>query len=228
MTSRIEQIIEEIEEYIDGCNFQPLSKKNIVVNKEEIEELLRELRMKTPEEIKKYKGMLSRRDMILQDAQDKADAMLAEAQEKSEEMIRQATLQKDELLSEQEIMVQAYNAANAVVESTEAQAQKMLDETAAKAQKMLDDAAAEAQMRLDNAFKQSNDYAMSAAAYADELLGNMQTMIKHTMETHNSRFQAMIGTLNNFYQQLEENRQEIAATIAEEVSEDQAEEAVEE
>ena len=41
MTSRIEQIIEEIEEYIDGCNYQPLSKRNIVVNKEEIEELLR-------------------------------------------------------------------------------------------------------------------------------------------------------------------------------------------
>ena len=39
MTSRIEQIIEEIEEYIDSCNYQPLSKKNIVVNKEEIEEL---------------------------------------------------------------------------------------------------------------------------------------------------------------------------------------------
>ena len=37
MTSRIEQIIEEIEEYIDGCSYQPFSKKNIVVDKEEIE-----------------------------------------------------------------------------------------------------------------------------------------------------------------------------------------------
>ena len=37
MASRIEQIIEEIEEYIDGCSYQPLSKRNIIVNKEEIE-----------------------------------------------------------------------------------------------------------------------------------------------------------------------------------------------
>ena len=44
MSSKIEQIIEEIEEYIDGCKPQTLSKTNIVVNKEEIEELLRELR----------------------------------------------------------------------------------------------------------------------------------------------------------------------------------------
>ena len=40
MSSRIEQIIEEIEEYIDSCKFQPLSTTKIVVNKEELEELL--------------------------------------------------------------------------------------------------------------------------------------------------------------------------------------------
>ena len=50
MSSRIEQIIEEIEEYIDrDCKFQPLSTTKIIVNKERLDELLRELRMKTPE-----------------------------------------------------------------------------------------------------------------------------------------------------------------------------------
>ncbi len=51
MSSRIEQIIEEIEEYIDSCKFQALSTSKIIVNKEQIDELLRELRMKTPDEI---------------------------------------------------------------------------------------------------------------------------------------------------------------------------------
>lgn len=32
MSSRIEQIIEEIEEYVDSCKFQPLSSTKIVVN----------------------------------------------------------------------------------------------------------------------------------------------------------------------------------------------------
>lgn len=50
MSSRIEQIIEEIEEYIDrDCKFQPLSTTKIIVNKERLDELLRELRMKTPD-----------------------------------------------------------------------------------------------------------------------------------------------------------------------------------
>ena len=47
MSSRIEQIIGEIEEYVDSCKFQPLSTTKIVVNKEEIEELLRELRLRS-------------------------------------------------------------------------------------------------------------------------------------------------------------------------------------
>ena len=35
MSSRIEQIIEEIEEYVESCKYQPLSTTKIVVNKEE-------------------------------------------------------------------------------------------------------------------------------------------------------------------------------------------------
>ena len=122
MTSRIEQIIEEIEEYIDGCNYQPLSKKNIVVNKEEMEELLRELRMKTPEEIKRYQKILANKDAILADAQAKADAI-----------VQQANLQLTELVSEQEIMKQAYAQANAVVEAAAAQAQEILNSATADA-----------------------------------------------------------------------------------------------
>ena len=44
MSSRMEQIIEEIEEYIDSCKFQPLSSTKILVNKEELEELLRQIK----------------------------------------------------------------------------------------------------------------------------------------------------------------------------------------
>ena len=41
--SKIEQIITEIEEYIDNCKFQPLSTSKIIVNKDDIDELLADL-----------------------------------------------------------------------------------------------------------------------------------------------------------------------------------------
>ena len=97
MSSRIEQIIEEIEEYIDGCPFKPLSTSKIIVNKDHIDELLRELRMKTPDEIKRYQKIISNKDAILADAQAKADSMLEEAH-----------VQTNELVSEHEIMPVSY------------------------------------------------------------------------------------------------------------------------
>ncbi len=117
MSSRIEQIIDEIEEYIDrDCKFQPLSTTKIIVNKEHLEELLRELRMKTPDEIKRYQKIIANRDAILADAQAKADAMIEEAQ-----------VQTTELVSEHEIMQQAYAQANEIVTQATAQAQEIID-----------------------------------------------------------------------------------------------------
>ena len=54
MSTKIEQLIDEIEDYIENCKYVPLSNNMIKVNKDEIEELLRDLRMKTPDEIKRY------------------------------------------------------------------------------------------------------------------------------------------------------------------------------
>lgn len=116
MSSRIEQIIQEIEEYVDSCKFQPLSTTKIVVNKEEIEEYLRELRLKTPDEIKRYQKIIANKDAILADAQAKADSMLQEAQ-----------IQTTELVSEHEIMQQAYAQANEIVTAATEQAQQILD-----------------------------------------------------------------------------------------------------
>ena len=116
MSSRIEQIIEEIEEYVESCKYQPLSTTKIVVNKEELEELLRELRLKTPDEIKRYQKIISNKDAILADAQNKADAIIAEAQAKAREMVEQS-----------EVMQSAYAQANETVNNANQQAQEILD-----------------------------------------------------------------------------------------------------
>lgn len=116
MSSRIEQIIEEIEEYVDSCKFQPLSTTKIVVNKEELEELLRELRLKTPDEIKRYQKIISNKDAILADAQAKADGIIASAEARAKEMI-----------SQHEVMQQAYAQANDTINKANQQAQDIVD-----------------------------------------------------------------------------------------------------
>ena len=116
MASRIEQIIDEIEDYIDGCKTQAFAPSKIIVNRETMEELLNELRSKTPDEIKRYQKIIANKDAILADAQAKADGMIQEAQ-----------IQTNELVSEHEIMQQAYAQANEIVTQATAQAQEILD-----------------------------------------------------------------------------------------------------
>ena len=116
MSSRIEQLIDEIETYIDNCKYQPFSNTKIIVDKEEIDELLRELRMKTPDEIKRYQKIISNKEAILNDARAKAEAL-----------INDATIHTNELINEHEIMQQAYAQANEVVMIATKQAQEILD-----------------------------------------------------------------------------------------------------
>ena len=116
MSSRIEQIIDDIDEFIESCKYQPLSTTKIVVNKEEMEELLRELRLKTPDEIKRYQKIISNKDAILEDAQSKADAIIADAQARAQELVTQ-----------HEIMQKAYAQANDTINAANKQAQEILD-----------------------------------------------------------------------------------------------------
>ena len=56
--NRIEEMIADIEEYIENCKPAPFSSNKIIVEKEQIEELLRELRLRTPDEIKRYQKLI--------------------------------------------------------------------------------------------------------------------------------------------------------------------------
>ena len=115
-SSRIEQIIEEIEEYVEKCRYQPLSTTKIIVNKEELEELLRELRLKTPDEIKRYQKIIGNKDAILADPQSKANNIIEDAKKQAQKLVQDT-----------EIMKAAYAQANDTVNEANKQAQGILD-----------------------------------------------------------------------------------------------------
>ena len=128
--SRIEQMIGEIEMYLDSCKSQAFSNsKRIVVEKDVIDEMLVELRLRTPEEIKKYQKIIANKDAILADAKAHADAMLEEA-----------SRQTAELVDQHEIMQQAYAQADEVIQQAQEQAQKILDDAVREANGMRESA----------------------------------------------------------------------------------------
>lgn len=117
MTSKIEQVIEEIEQYIiEECKPYPLSKTKIIVDREKMEALISELQMKMPDEIKRYQKVLKNRNAILEDAQSKADAMLEDANQNVKKLI-----------SDHEIVQMATEDANAIVEDAQKRARQILE-----------------------------------------------------------------------------------------------------
>ena len=180
MSSRIEQIIDEIEEYIDrDCKYQPLSTTKIIVNKEHLEELLRELRLKTPEEIKRYQKIIANRDAILSDAKAKAENMITEAH-----------IQTNELVSEHEIMQQAYNQANEIVTQAHGQAQEI----------------------LESATNDANAIRINAIQYTDDLLANAENAIGHTLDGYITKYDSLVGSLQECYEVIRNSRADLEAT----------------
>ena len=189
MASRIEQIIEEIEEYIDGCKFQALSSTKIVVNKEELEEMLRELRMKTPDEIKRYQKIISNKDAILADAQQKADTIIADAQAKA-----------DKIVSESEVMQKALEQSNRLIEQTNQQAQEQTNQ--------------QAQEIVDKATTDANNIRVSAIAYTDEMLDNLEKIMGHTLDSAGTRYNNFINSIQSCYDIVTKNRRELSPQLA--------------
>ena len=176
MSSRIEQLIDEIEEYIDNCKYKAFSTDVIMVNKAEIDDLLRELRMKTPEEIKRYQKVISNKEAILNDAKQKAQNLL-----------KNAEVQTNELVSEHEIMQQAYSQANEIVTLATKQAQEI----------------------LDNAMIEANGMKTAAMQYTDNILANLENILKQSIEISTRDYNTLVGNLREIDNVVTANRAEL-------------------
>lgn len=113
--SRIEQIIEDIYNFVESCKPQMLSQSKVVVPRDELYDLLDELRLRTPDEIKRYQKIINNRDAIIKDAEENA-AKIIEAAKKDAEA----------LLNENEIIQQAFARANEMISEAAAQSESMM------------------------------------------------------------------------------------------------------
>ncbi|MCR4908952.1 MAG: hypothetical protein K5985_08970 [Lachnospiraceae bacterium] len=187
MNSKIEQIIEQIEDYIDSCKYAKLSSTKILVNKDVIEDLLSELKARTPEEIQRYQKVLSQKESIMADAQTKAEALIMEAQAYSDNMINENT-----------IMQQAYAQASEVVNQAKYQATDIVTQ-----------AEAQAQETVDTATITANEVTTGAMQYMDTSLAEIEAILEHTLRDTRMRYEGMVTSLNQILGVIRENRAQL-------------------
>ena len=100
------QLLDELEDVLDSSKAVPFSNK-VSVDKEEIYDIISEIRLKLPNELKQSKWVIEERNKILIDAQREADEIVKNAEDR---MVR--------MIDDNEVTKKAYEQAVSASQST--------------------------------------------------------------------------------------------------------------
>ena len=113
MDDTVLKLLEELEQVVDEGRSSPFSNK-VQVDKDEIFEIIDEIKMKLPNEIKQSKWVIEERNKILVDAQKEAD-----------EMLKEAEVRLSKLVEEHAVTQKAYEQAAEIMDAAKKRAKEM-------------------------------------------------------------------------------------------------------
>lgn len=99
-------LIENLEELLESGAKVPFSSK-VMVDIEELREVLEDIRLKLPDELKQAKWVKEERQRIIADAQKEAEDMVKDAQNKIVNMVDDNVITKQALAQKEEIIENA-------------------------------------------------------------------------------------------------------------------------
>jgi len=118
------QLIDRLEELFNDAKALPFT-HNVVVDEDRMLELIDQMRIAVPEEVKKAQQVMAQRDRVMAQAQEEANRTLQIARDKADQLV-----QKDMIVGEaQRRAEQIVNQARAEAEATRADADNYVIDT---------------------------------------------------------------------------------------------------
>ncbi len=109
----ISELLDQLEDIVESGKAGFISNK-VTINKDEIKDLIQDIRLKLPTEVQQSVWIMDERNKIIDDAKKEAQAMIKDAKEKQQSLIDQ-----------NDIVEFAREKANTLVDSAKADAQEM-------------------------------------------------------------------------------------------------------
>lgn len=156
--------IDELEDFLDKSPSKAFSKK-IVVDKDEIFEIIAEIRLNLPSEIKQAQRIADSCDKILEDARNKAQSIIKETEDKCERLI-----------GDNEITKKAKEEANIILNEAKDEAREMRIAAAEYADNLLAQTEQTLKESLDEFLKISRSTEDFIAKEIDTVYGNRQEL----------------------------------------------------
>lgn len=175
--NRIEQLINDMQQYIDSCKTPAFSgNRKIIVERGAIDDFFTELRTCMPEVIERSEKIVNNKEAIISDARTQAEKLLSDASVKT-----------TELVDEHEIVQQAIERGNEILAEATRQAQEILDQAVMES----------------NAFKESALQYTTGAMEAlrtmhEQTLTSTKELFEQHLEAINDRYQMIAENHDNY------------------------------
>lgn len=188
----IEDMISELEIFVDNCKYQPLSSSKIVVPKEELMLMLKELRLKMPSEIERCQKIMRNKDAIIEDAKLEGNKIIDDARQQAAAMVNE----------------------HVITTTAQEQAESIRNQARMDSEAMLMQAKADANSMVETASFEASDLRTSAMNYSTGIIYDIENMIQKTMEEENARYQSFFSSMENLYNSISSNRQELEGQLS--------------
>ena len=119
-------LLENLEELLDSGAKVPFSTK-VMVDVEDLREILEDIRLKLPDELKQAKWVKEERQRIIADAQQEAENMIKEAEGKIVTLVDEHVITKQALAQKEEIIENANKVSKEISLGTRDYADAMLE-----------------------------------------------------------------------------------------------------
>ena len=100
------QLIDRLEELFNESKSIPLT-RNVMVDEDRMLDIIDQMRIAIPEEVKKAQQLLGQRDRVLAQAQEEANRTLELARQKSDQMVTKEMVAQEAARRAEQIMAQA-------------------------------------------------------------------------------------------------------------------------
>lgn len=120
------ELLDELEDIIDKGAAVPFSGR-CLLEKDELLDVLQEIKLKLPDDLKQAKWIKEERQRILQEAQSEADGIIKTAEEKIISMVNENEITKKAIVQGNQIIEKARENAKAVEDSAYAYADNLLE-----------------------------------------------------------------------------------------------------
>ena len=124
--NNIDEILEQMEELLDKSALMPFSQNKMIIDSDRLRELIDDIRLNIPQEIKRAKLIDFDCERIIKEAEQKAEQIVQQAEERAKALVSGDTIVKEAKQRAAEIVSQAQARSKEIRSATSSYVDNML------------------------------------------------------------------------------------------------------